>query len=192
MGVERVCALADLLRRGATPALNQLSLSETSYFTHVGVAALAAALPKASQSNWAHLDLSYVGMGDAGIAVLATLVAQGHLQQLEEITLSDGGGVTNEGMILLAQAISGGSLSALERFKILCYSKNITLLGVGALAHEVVNGCPELGEIYLTKPASDEEVSEPIHEMIEGMVHRAGRNGGVSVLRGVDSTSSNV
>lgn len=184
VGVERVYALADLLRRGTLPALYQLSLSETSYFTHVGVAALAAALPKASQSNWAHLDLM------SGWVTQASL-CWSLLWPRATCSLSDGGGVTNEGMILLAQAISGGSLSALERFEMVCYSKNITLLGVGALAHAVVNGCPELGEIYLTKPASDEEVSVPIHEMIEGMVHRAGRNGGVNVLRGVDSTSSN-
>lgn len=153
-----------------------------SSITSGGVAGLAEALPKASQSNWAHLNLTYVEMGDDGIAALATLVSQGRLEQLEELSLSDGGGVTNEGMILLAQAISVGGLPVLKSFKMVCFDKEkIRLLGVGAVAHAVVNGCPKLRVIYLTKPISDEEVTEPVHEMIEGMVHRAGQDGDVRV-----------
>jgi hypothetical protein len=165
------------------PALKTLDLTTgISLFTR-GFTGLAQALFKASRSNWAHLNLSYVELGDEGVAMLATLISQGRLEQLEGIVLYDNGGVTNEGIILLAQAINGNGLPALTNFRMVCFNKEkITLLGIGALAHAVLNGCPELREIYLTKPASDEGVSEPIYDMIEGMLRGAGRDGAVRVL----------
>jgi len=54
-------------------------------------------------------------MGDKGIAGLAALVSHGSFKQLEGFMLSDHGGITYEGIILLARAISAYGLPLLKR-----------------------------------------------------------------------------
>jgi hypothetical protein len=58
----------------------------------------------------------------------------------------------------------------------------ITFVGIGALAHAVIKGCPKLQEIYLTNSEFDEEFSAIVNEIIEGMLRGAGRDGDVRVL----------
>jgi len=68
-------------------------------------------------------------MGDKGIAGLAALVSHGSFKQLEGFMLSDHGGITYEGIILLARAISAYGLPLLKAFRMECPSdqEKITL-----------------------------------------------------------------
>ena len=65
---------------------------------------------------WLDLQLHDVGMGDAGIAALASLVSRDRLEQLEHFYLSHNHAVTNRGIIALAQAIDARGLPLLEHF----------------------------------------------------------------------------
>ena len=122
-------------------------------------------------------------MGDEGIAALASLVSHGRLEDLEELNLSDDGGVTDEGLTVLASAISAGGLPVVETFKMECSGDQdkIRFPGVGAVAYAVINGCPKLRHTYLTNPQLNEEFSVTVNEMVEGMLRAAGRHEDVYV-----------
>lgn len=63
--------------------------------------ALAEGLLNAPKTKLKYLYLNdNIGMGDNGIAALAALVSQDRFEQLEDLHLSDDGGVTNEGIVL--------------------------------------------------------------------------------------------
>jgi len=72
-------------------------------------------------------------------------------------------------------------LHKLETFKMECSNgEKITILGIKAIAHAVIDGCPQLRKIYLSD-YQDEDYILMIDEMIEGMLHVAGRDRDVVV-----------
>lgn len=184
--VERLCldncevdnngvhALADFLCRGAFPSLKGLKLPANSSITDVGVVALAEALLTAPQSMSRNLDLHSVRMGDKGIAASTALVSHGSFKQLEGFMLSEHVGVTNEGIILLARAISAYGLPLFKAFKMECPSdqEKITFSGIATISLAVINGCPKLQNI-------DEDHSTTLNEIVGGMLQVAGRDGDV-------------
>jgi len=114
---EALRALADLLSRGAFPALKTLCFPGKSDITDVGVVALVKGLSKATQTIFTHLHLEDVGMSDEGIAGLAALIHKGRLNQLIAMHLSENSLVTDRGVITLAQAIDAHGLPILDTFK---------------------------------------------------------------------------
>lgn len=110
VGGEGMRALADLLCENAFPALKKLRVPRNPGIKDVGVVALADALGKATQTSLTHLDLACVNMGDEDIAALASLVSEGHLEQLKVLYLCDNHDVSDQGIITLAQAIGTDKL----------------------------------------------------------------------------------
>lgn len=134
--------------------------------TDVGVMALADALLKATQTFLTHLNLSDVGMGDEGIAALASLVSQGCMQQVTELSLSSNGGVTNRGIISLAQAIDARGLSnlrALHLCGMLPATDKETVLGITTLGHAITKGCPPLKD-FTFDPAHRDMITVTLSE----------------------------
>ena len=106
---------------------------------------------------------------------MANLVSQGRFEHLKELNLSDEGGVSDQGIYLLAQAIDVHGLPALETFKLECSNEGITMLGIDAIAQAVINGCPQLRKIYLWDYEQDEDNSfSRVNEMVEGILRVAG------------------
>lgn len=116
IGAEEMCALADLLCRGAFPALEYMDLSKNPSIKDVGIVALAEALLNAPETPLRMLDLFNLGMGDKGFAAFAALVHHGRLEKLIDLHLSGDVGVISQGIILLAQAIDARSLPSLKNF----------------------------------------------------------------------------
>jgi len=109
--------------------------------------ALAEALLKAPQILLTHLSLSDVGMGDEGIAALASLVVQGRLQQLEESSLSRNDGVTKPCSIALAEAIGTRGLPVLRALHLAALVRETdkeTVRGITTLVHAITKGRPPL------------------------------------------------
>lgn len=96
-----VCALGDLVARDTFPALEVLGFDVDPRITDVGVIGLAKGLSKATQTFLKSLTLSYVGLGDEGIAALAPLVYEGRLKKLETLNLSNISDVTDWGLVTL-------------------------------------------------------------------------------------------
>jgi hypothetical protein len=144
-------ALADLLCKNAFPALKKLCVPRNPGIKDVGVVALADALGKATQTCLTHLNLASVNMGDEGIAALAYLVCEGHLEQLKVLYLSDNHDVSKQGIITLAQAIGTDKLAMREDFRMERLEPGkVTVLGVNAIAHAIVSGCSQLKSIFLS------------------------------------------
>lgn len=77
IGEEGMRVLADLLSRGIFPALKFLNLGQNPNISDVGILALSEGLLKSTQTCLETLFLNHVGLGDEGIAALASLVEQG-------------------------------------------------------------------------------------------------------------------
>lgn len=135
IGFEGANALADLLRRDLFPALESISLSENE-IRDEGVVALAKGLCEAPRTSLKELKLDDVGMGDVGLAALASVVTQGRMRRMHKFMLHKALDVTDEGIILFVRAIEAYGLPHLEEFKILMLHKEkVTALGFGAITH---------------------------------------------------------
>ena len=88
VGVDGIRIMADLICRGIFPALKCLDLPENPNISDVGVVALAEVLMKSTQPCLESLGLKKVGMGDEGIAALASLISQGRLEHLTWLDIS--------------------------------------------------------------------------------------------------------
>jgi len=144
-GADGVQALADLLDGGAFPALQYLCLFQNPGITDAGVVALAEALLKPTQTFWTKLDLTNVGMGDGGMAMLTSLVCQGRLKKLKQSCLPENDGITDRSVIALAGAIDTSGLPMLERF--ICKRLDKVIQGVSAIALAVIKKCPHIEKI---------------------------------------------
>jgi len=80
IGIDGARALANLLRGDGLPALNKLSL-DCNRIQDEGVVALANALCVAPRTLRKELNLRNVGMGDVGMATLASVIHQGRMGQ---------------------------------------------------------------------------------------------------------------
>jgi hypothetical protein len=175
LDAEGARALANVLCQSTFPALKKIGLYGNHDLTDVGVGALAEALLKAPQTSFTHLNLSDVGMGDEGIGALASLVSQGRMEQLEELSLSSNSGVTKHGIIALAQAISAQGLpmlGALDLCGLLPATDKETVLGITTLVQAITKGCPPL-KAFTFHPAH--------RDVITGILKAAGWNGETSM-----------
>ena len=111
---EDMRALADLICRDTLPALEELSVHGNSDITDAGDVALAEALLKLTQTSLKILTLSNVGMGDEGIAALASLAYRGRKDQLRVLNFAENDGVADEGISALARAVEAHMLPMLE------------------------------------------------------------------------------
>ena len=59
----------------------------------------------------------------------------------------------------------------------------MAIQGVGAIAHTVINGCPELQFLFLVDSDTDDDYGDMASEMVDGMLHAAGREADVAVLQ---------
>lgn len=137
-------ALADGLSRDAFPALQILYFHGNPDITDVGVVALAEALSKTTQTFLTDFQLHDVGMGDEGIAALASLISWDRLEQLEHFYLSHNHAVTNRGILALAQAMDARGLPLLEHFRLTGLEGAEAALGISTIAHTVIKACPDL------------------------------------------------
>lgn len=137
--------------------------------------ALAKALLKATQTSLEALVLDGVGMGNGGIAVLASLVDQGRMKQLKMLDISDNNALTQRGIITFARAIDARGLPMLATFSM----GEMTARGIGGIVVALIKGCPRLKEINLTGSGSDSDI---LSEVIDGMLEAAGRAGEVQVV----------
>ena len=173
-----VLVLADHLGRDAFPALKELRITNSPRITDVGVVALAEALRKPTQTMLTHLDLINVGMADDGMTALASVISEGRFDELDVLDLSGIMGLTNQGLIASARAIETKWLPVLGNFVLYALNDDqVTLLGISAIAHAVIKGCPDLTLIVLTNSGPGEDH----HEMVLGMLEATGRKGKVSV-----------
>jgi Ran GTPase-activating protein (RanGAP) involved in mRNA processing and transport len=159
-GLDAVGArvLAAVLSQGCFPALQKLFLSKNPNLTDVGVVALAEALSKTTQTFLTNLNLSDVGMGDEGIGALASLISQGRMEQLEELSLSSNSAVTKQGIIALAKAVDARGLPKLRALNLdglVRETDDETVLGITTLVHAIAEGCLPLEEFTFDPAHSD-------------------------------------
>lgn len=168
VGTGGVRMLAGHLSLGAFPALKELHLYASPGITEVGIVALAEGLLKAPESSLTSLHLKDVGMGDESIAAVAFLIRQGRFEQLEKLDLSRNGGITDHGILVLAQAIETRGLLQLAALNLEELDTNkVTELGIQPVARAVIERCPELKGIV---------VSGEFKDMVEDMLGAARRD----------------
>lgn len=148
VGEEETRALADLLCRDDLPALEDLSLHGNADITDAGVVALADALLKSTKTSLRSLILSIVGMGDEGIAALSSLIYQGRMEQIRDLSFAENDDITDEGINVLARAVEAHMLPLLEYIYIM-ELKGMTITGIRAIGHAVIKGCPQLEDFTL-------------------------------------------
>lgn len=79
----------------------------------------------------------------------------------------------------MARAIETHGLPLLKEFVLRESDEDqVTLLGISAIPHAVIKGCPNLTQITLVNSGPDEDH----HDMIMGMLQAAGRRGKVDVM----------
>ena len=117
-------------------------------------------------------------MGFGGISALASLVDQGRLKRLKALYISKNEAVPQQGIITLARAIDKRGLPMLETLKMTKLGE-MTARAIGAIAHAVFKGCPQLQAIELMGSGWDTDTSR---EVVEGIVEAAGRSGKVKVI----------
>lgn len=158
--------------------LNSIDLAVDSGIGDVGVVALAKALVEALQSPLTSLAMSSVGICKVGMAALASAVQQGKFERLGRLELSDDPGITDEGIIALAQAINARGLPALRTFSMVSLSEDVTILAFSAITHALVKGCPNLAVIRMRRRGPKDAT---LLAMIKGMLRAARRTAAVIV-----------
>jgi hypothetical protein len=142
------------------------------------VTVLAEALLKSTQTCLRILGPKNVGLGDKGIAALASLDEKGRMKQLKLLIISKNKALTQQGIITLARAIEAHGLPMREEFRLRGLdADNVTLLGISAIALAVITRCPNLKRLSLMCSGSD----EVYHEMVVGMLQAVGRAGEVAL-----------
>jgi len=176
--VEGVRLLTDLFCRGLFPAMECLDLGGNPNISDLGIMALAEALSKSSPACLGSLVLDNVGMGDEGIAALASLVGQGRMEQLREFNIYENAALTQQGICALARAVDARGLPFLETF-LINRSTEKAARGIGVIAFAVFKGCPQLKYFILKGLGPDNDI---LSEVMDGMLEAAGRAGEVWVV----------
>lgn len=176
--VEDVNAVVDLISRSAFSALQQISLIGNPNITDVGIMAFAEALLKSTQTRLEVLGLCDVGMGEEGIAALASLVSQGRMERLKRLDISANAALTQQGIITLASAIAARGLPMLEDLLMINLT-NLTAVGIGAIALAVIKGCPRLTVIDFAGSGPE---NGSHRDAVAGMLEAAGRTGKFKVI----------
>ena len=111
---------------------------------------------------------------------IASVVQQGHFEELEDFYLAHNSDVTDEGMTVLARAIDASGLPLLETFTIHETSaENLKwTIGVRTLVYALSKRCPQLVKLVWSDEKADQD-------LVKGMLHAAGR-GNVEVTSVLD------
>jgi len=113
-----------------------------------------------------------VGLSDPVFFVLASLIHQACLEQLKYLNLSDNGAVTDWGIFGLARVIDMRGLPMLESFNLRGMAADtVTVVGISAIAHATITGCPQLKKLNLSGQGAEIDV---MRKVIKGMLHAAG------------------
>lgn len=171
---EGMCALTASLRRGGFPALKELDLTDNVNMMDEGVEALARALLEASETRLWNLNLTFVRMTDAVVVALASVVSQGHFEELKLFSLTHNDDVTDEGITILARAIDARGLPMLETF-LLDRLNDVADMGIGAITDALIKRCPQLALIVWRHWGPREE------DVVRNKLQEAGR-GNVKVI----------
>lgn len=99
------------------------------------------------------------------------------MEQLRELDISDNDALTEQGSITWARAIDARGLPMLESFD-MTQMREMTAVGLSAIAHAFIKGCPKLKEIHLRGSGPE---NGGHHDAIRGMLEAAGRSGEVAV-----------
>lgn len=143
----------------------------------MGVVALAEGLSKATQTFPQTLSLSKTGMGDDGMADVASLISEGRMEKLKGLALSDNRCVTNEGIIALARAVDAHGLPSLTHFDGSVKAGGVTIGGISAIAIAVINSCPKLESMHVPHLfPPDYTPYRMVREMVHGMLLATGRD----------------
>lgn len=100
------------------------------------------------------------------------------MEQLKILSISRNNALTQQGIITLARAIDARGLPMLNIF-FMEELREMTAIGIGAIAHAVIKGCPRLKKIYLMNTGPD---NSSHRDVITGMVEAAGRVGKRKVM----------
>lgn len=106
---------------------------------------------------------------------LANLAHYGRMQQLTTLSLSGNHGVSDEGAVFFARAISRLPLVTNIAMK----DFGMTVLGFSALMLAVINRCPQLLQIVILPESPYADLSRAI---AIGMLYAAGRGNRVTVI----------
>ena len=176
IGAEGAWSLAKLLRRDGLPGLQKLYLDENA-IRDEGVVALAGGLREAPRTMLREFCLNDIGMGDVGMAALASLIYKGRLGQLEPLYINEIPDVKDEGITALARAISMRGLPKVSEFMLgPLHEENVTAFGFGALTFAFINNCPQLLVENITIDWSGQpEHADFRNAMVDGMLRAAGR-----------------
>lgn len=161
LGTGGVRILASYITRGAFPALNDLSLYNDLTVTEAGVLALAEGSLSAPQTCLTSLNIWGEGMGKESVAAVASLIRQGRFEQLAYLNTSENGGISDQGVMVLAQAIEARGLPKLDMLELQGLdTARVTLAGIQGLAISIIDGSPVLGELIVNS-----EYQEMVDEM---------------------------
>ena len=94
------------------------------------------------------------------------------------MSISENEELTEQGIITLARAIDARGLPMLQTFSMLRLGE-MTTIGISAIAHALIKGCPELKKIHLSGSGPK---NGSHHDAITGMLEAAGRAGEVKLL----------
>ncbi len=132
----------------------------------------AGGIPALARTRLTDLDLAPVGMGDRGVAALASVARSGRFNRLDAIYLDDNREVTDEGLCVLARAVEDAGQQGLPALSHISATglKPVTGMGEGALAHALLKNCRRLKGFYLDNRNSDGVMD---NVMVEGMVRAA-------------------
>jgi len=161
--------LSQLLGQDAFPMLEKLRFIGSSGIGDSGVAILVQGLLAASRTRFNRLGLQKVGMGDKGIAAVASLIGAGRFKQLGWISLSNNVDFTDAGVGLLARAIEVAGKDGLPMLDKL-YGREMSLVtgaGVGLLAHTLITHCPRLKLLDMSENDENASAHEAVVEAME-------------------------
>jgi len=191
LGGTGLTALLSLLYRDFFPALKELCLRIDSFNMDTGVAFdmdrivafVVQGLLNATHTNLRRLDLMYMGLGDQGLSFVAHLIHQGRLKQLKYLNLCVNGAVTDQGVIWLARVIDAGGLPMLETFCLRgvesIAADKATIIGMSAIAHATIKGCPQLNDLKILGYGPE---NENFINLVKGMLRAEGRGAKVKVF----------
>jgi hypothetical protein len=124
-----------------------------------------------------------MGMGNPGLGVLASLIHQGRLKQLKYLNLCVNGAVTDLGVIGLARSIDAGGVPMLETLYLRgvesIAADRATILGMSAIAHATIKGCPQLNILEILRYGPENDF---FSKLVKGMLQAGGRETKVKVV----------
>jgi hypothetical protein len=165
-----MATFSTLFGRNAFPTLQSLCASYNHLIGDQGVELLVEGLlAPACRTRLKALDLNSVGMGDNGMAALASAVSEGRFERLEALPLVGNSGMTDRGVCALARAVraSGGQkLSSLLQISVNCDCLDVRETAVVELASALLKNCPCLKIMHFFCSCGRKALHKKLLEMV--------------------------